>query len=146
MAPLTPSAGKAVLLDFIYTTCTGPCPILTGFHVAVQRRIPQALAGRIHFVSISLDPARDDPAALRAYALARGADLAHWSFVTGPVAEVEALVRQFGVGSVRLPDGSFEHVVVSFLIDGGGRIVKRYFGLEHESEAIARDLEALASS
>jgi len=138
--------GRVVLLDFVYTTCTGPCPILTSFHVSVQQRIAPGLADRIHFVSISLDPLRDDPAALRTYALERGADLSRWSFLTGPVADVEAVTRQFGVGSTRQPDGSIDHMVVSFLIDGGGRIVKRYFGLEHEAEALAQDLESLASS
>ena len=48
--------GKTLLLDFIWTRCPGPCPILTGLHVDVQRKLPEALRDRVRFVSISLDP------------------------------------------------------------------------------------------
>jgi cytochrome oxidase Cu insertion factor (SCO1/SenC/PrrC family) len=32
-----------VLVDFVYTHCPGPCPILTGIHAEVQRRLPPEL-------------------------------------------------------------------------------------------------------
>ena len=66
-------------MDFIYTSCPGPCPIQSGVHVRVQRDLPAQLHDRVHFVSISIDPERDDPAALRAYAETHGADLTGWS-------------------------------------------------------------------
>ncbi len=137
--------GRTLLLDFIFTRCSGPCPILTSTHVAAERLLSPDLLGRTRFVSISIDPERDTPQDLAAYATARGADLEHWSFLTGPVAEVEAVVRAYGVGTTRGPDGELEHVVASFLIDGKGRIVKRYLGLEHEPTEISADLELLAS-
>ncbi len=143
---LTDVADKAVLLDFIYTTCPGPCPILTSTHVATQRELSPELRDRIHFVSISLDPVNDTPQAMAEYGRARGADLERWTFVTGPEDQVAEVIFSYGVGSTRAEDGTIEHLVVSFLIDGRGRIVKRYMGLEHEPEALARDLEDLAAS
>jgi len=137
--------GKALLLDFIYTSCPGPCPILTGRHVSVQKALPAELRDRVQFVSISLDPEHDDPAALAAYAQARGADLANWSFLTGEPARVDAVLRGYGVGRARKPDGEIDHLVVTFLIDGDGRIMRRYVGLDHEAETIGRDLRAAAS-
>jgi protein SCO1 len=137
--------GKAVLLDFIYTHCPGPCPILTGLHADVQRRLDPALRARVQFVSISLDPIRDTPVALRQYAKNRGADLSNWSFLTGPPGEVDAVVKAYGVGSARQADGNIAHLVVTFLIDGEGRIAHRYIGLEESDPAVLRaDLEALA--
>jgi len=138
--------GKLVLLDFIFTNCPGPCPILTGLHVKLQHSLPPALAAKTRFVSISLDPLRDTPTALRAYAQKRGADLATWSFLTGPPAAVDAVIRSYGVGSMRAPDGSIEHVVVTFLIDGNGQIARRYVGLDgHDPAALLRDLEQVAA-
>jgi protein SCO1/2 len=134
--------GSAVLLDFVYTSCPGPCPILTSARVEVQRALPETLRPRVRFVSISLDPERDTPAALREYALARGADLAGWSFLTGEPAAVDAVLQSYGVGRVREADGAIEHVVVTFLIDAQGRIVKRYFGLDHGPDEYLRDLTA----
>ncbi|MEE8580740.1 MAG: SCO family protein [Myxococcota bacterium] len=138
-------AGRALLLDFIYTTCPGPCPLLTASQVAVQRALSGALRERVWFVSISLDPANDTPEALAAYARDRGVDLSNWSFLTGSVEEVEAVLSAYGIGSSPSADGFIEHLVVRILIDGEGRIVKRYFGLEHESGALAEDLRKLAS-
>jgi protein SCO1/2 len=135
--------GKRVVLDFVYTQCPGPCPILTASHVALQRMLSAALRADTWFVSISLDPERDTPEALRAYAEQRGADLSHWSFLSGPADRVDAVIAAYGVGSRRKPDGEIEHLVVTYLIDAEGRIVRHYMGMEHEPEALLRDLSAL---
>jgi protein SCO1/2 len=137
--------GRFLLLDFIYTSCPGPCPILTGVHAEVQRRLPAELRERVHFVSISLDPARDGPPELRAYARARGADLATWSFLTGAPDRIDAALRAFGVGRAPGEDGEIDHLVVTFLVDPEGRIVRRYVGLDHGAEEILADLARLAA-
>jgi len=138
--------GQLVLLDFIFTRCPGPCPILTGLHVKLQRELSPELRARTRLVSISLDPLRDTPAVLREYAQKRGADLANWSFLTGEQGEVDAVLKSYGVGSVRTADGQIEHVVVTFLIDGNGQIVRRYLGLDgHDPKELLRDIARLAA-
>jgi protein SCO1/2 len=137
--------GRAVLLDFIFTRCPGPCPILTAAHVGLQRSLPDAIAERTRFVSITVDPGYDTPTRLREYAEARGADLSTWSFLTGEAARVDEVLRRYHVGSVRQPDGTLDHVVATFLIDPEGRIVRRYLGLDHPSEKILEDLEEVLS-
>ncbi|TFG96575.1 MAG: hypothetical protein E4H11_03195 [Myxococcales bacterium] len=144
-ASLSELHGRFVLVDFVYTSCPGPCPILTGVHVEVQRRMPPELRQRIGFVSISLDPERDTPERLRAYAKARGADLASWSFLTGPPVAVDAALRAFGVGKSPGKDGEIDHLVVTFLIGPEGRIERRWVGLDHPAEEILADLERMAS-
>jgi len=141
---LSDLAGRAVLLDFIYTRCPGPCPILTGLMADVQEALPEALQSEVHFVSISLDPTHDTPERMVRYARARGAELHNWSFLTGDPERVQEVVAAYGVGATRTPDGEIEHLVGMFLIDGEGRIVRRYLGLEQDAEAIARDLAELA--
>jgi protein SCO1/2 len=141
---LSDFAGKVVLVDFIWARCPGPCPILTGLHVKVQRDLPPAVRDRTRFVSISLDPVRDTPAVLREYATKRGADLSHWSFLTGAPADVDAVLKAYGVGSAKAADGQIEHVVATFLIDGDGRIARRYIGLDgHDPAKVQRDIERL---
>ena len=134
--------GKLVLLDFIFTSCPGPCPMLTSSHVTLQRLLPPELRARTRFVSISLDPVRDTPMALRAYALERGADLTGWSFLTGDPEAVALVLKGYGVGSMRRPDGQIDHLVATFLIDAEGRIAQRFIGLEHEPEELLRAIEA----
>ena len=141
---LTDLRGQTLLLDFVYTHCPGPCPILTGTHVAVQRALPAELAGRVRFVSISLDPARDTPEVLRSYASARGADLARWSFLTGEVGVVEDVLRRYGVGATPGKNGEIDHLVITYLIDRDGRIARRFAGLEHRPETLLAALTAVA--
>jgi protein SCO1/2 len=137
--------GHALLVDFIFTNCPGPCPLQTALHAQVLDAVPPEARARVHFVSISLDPERDTPAALRRYAERHGADLAHWSFLTGEPAAVDDVLARYGVGRRPGADGQIEHLLVSFLIDPEGHLVKRYMGLEHPVEEMAGDLAKLAS-
>ena len=140
---LEDTSGAAVLLDFVFTRCPGPCPILTASHAELQHELRPGIRERTRFVSISLDPEYDTPERLREYALARGADLSGWSFLTGDPEVVASVVRDYYVGSTPTPDGSIDHTVITFLIDPQGRIAQRYFGLEHPSHEIAADIEAV---
>lgn len=137
-------AGKTLLVDFVFTRCPGPCPSLTSSHVAVQRALPPEVRARTHFVSISIDPERDTPEDMRAYALARGADLSDWSFLTGPPDETFEVMRAYGIGTRPGGEGEIEHVLATFLIDPHGRIVKRYIGLDHDPQEVVADLAAVA--
>jgi protein SCO1/2 len=134
--------GKVVLLDFVFTRCPGPCPIMTSTHVTLQRKLPFDVASRSRFVSISLDPDYDTPEVMRSYAIERGANLASWSFLTGEKAEIQSVLEAYKVATKR-DDGTIDHVMITFLIDPEGRIAHRYVGLGHPPEAILEDLTKL---
>lgn len=136
---------RVLLVDFVYTRCPGPCPIQTARQVAIQRRIPPALRDRVHFLSFSLDPEHDRPAELERYAKAHGADLASWSFLTGPSESLAALTRAYGVGSLRREDGTIDHTLVTFLVKDG-RLYERYRPQPGEEERLLADVVALASA
>jgi protein SCO1/2 len=135
--------GGPVLLDFVFTRCPGPCPVLTGLHRDVRQGLAPAERARLRSVSVTLDPEHDTPEVLAAYARRRGLDTEGWSFLTGPADAVAAVVRAYGVGAIRNADGDIDHTVATFLIDAEGRIARRYLGLDHAPEAIRDDLRAL---
>jgi len=89
--------GKVVVVDFIFTRCTEICPRLTAEMRTLQKRLVEAgLRDQTKLLSISVDPQRDTPAALRTFAEKFGADLSTWTFVTGPARAVEdSVVRGF---------------------------------------------------
>jgi len=136
--------GKLVVLDFVFTHCPGPCPILTATKRRVQERLDPDLRPRTHFLSVSVDPVRDRPEVLRAYADARGLDLSNWSFLTGSPDAVDEVLRAYGVGAVPGEDGEIEHTVASFLIDPAGRISRRYLGSGHRPDEFLADLRELS--
>ncbi len=137
--------GKVLLVDFIYTHCPGPCPILTGRLAQLQRELSPELRARVHFVSITLDPERDTSEVLAAYARARGADLAGWSFLTGEPERVRDVLKRYGVFAQQsVNPGEIDHVVVTLLVDADGRVVKRLFGVEDSVANLRQALEETA--
>jgi len=138
---LAEQRGSALLLDFIFTRCPGPCPMVTAAHVAVQRDLAPALAARTHFVSITLDPEYDTPDRMKAYADERGADLSSWSFLTGDPARVLDVARAYHV--VPASGLALDHVLATYLIAPDGRIVRRYLGPGQVPADLLRDLKAL---
>lgn len=73
--------GRPVVLNFIFTTCTAVCPVLTQSLAEFRRKLG-ADAATTHLVSISIDPLHDTPARLHAYAEAYNAGRS-WTFLTG---------------------------------------------------------------
>jgi protein SCO1/2 len=132
--------GQAVLLDFIFTTCPGPCPMQTAAHVRLWKRLPPELRARTHFVSVSIDPATDSPALLRKYGEARGVDFASWTFLTGEIATVQSVLDAYGVGKTRAPDGELIHSLVTFLIAPDGKLVRTYAGLATPDAEVTEDI------
>lgn len=82
-----------VMLNFIFTSCSSICPILSATFAQVgtllEDEVPQ-----LRFVSISIDPEQDTPAVLRRYAQRYGAD-GRWQFFTGSRDDIIALQRAF---------------------------------------------------
>jgi protein SCO1 len=86
---------RPVLLNFIYTTCTTTCPVLSQTFAEVQRRLG-AQASSVRMVSVSIDPEEDTPARLSEYAKRFRAG-SQWSFYTGSVQASVAAQRAFDV-------------------------------------------------
>ncbi len=74
-------AGKIWIADFIYTTCPGPCPMISSRMSELQKPLEKTDA---HLVSFSVDPEKDTPEVLRRYADKLQAEPGRWDFLTGP--------------------------------------------------------------
>ena len=93
-------AGKVVLVSFIFTTCNGSCPATTArMHTVAGELKREGLLkdDRVWLLSVTLDPKRDDAAALRRYRRLYDIEGAHWDFLTGPVATVEKAYTAWGM-------------------------------------------------
>ncbi len=78
-------AGRAAVYSFIYTNCTDTCPLLTATMAKVQDKLRAKglLGSKVQMVSVTVDPDRDMPAVLAAYAARFHADPDAWRFLTG---------------------------------------------------------------
>lgn len=87
---------KVVVINFIFTNCQGACPLMTQNLTMVRDMLGVTLGQEIHFVSISIDPIRDTPAAMKEFAETHYADQAGWRFVTGNQDNLEYIVKKLG--------------------------------------------------
>jgi protein SCO1 len=139
--------GKAVVVSFVYTTCSGACPATTLSLSRIQKTLQQArLWGTsVQFVSISLDPDRDTIAVLTRYAQLFHADLANWHFLTGSRSEVQSVIAAWGMWARIGPTGVLDHPSRIFLLDQEGR-QREIYNLEFlKEDAILEDVQWLLS-
>jgi protein SCO1/2 len=121
--------GKVVLVSFVFTTCSGSCPATTSRMSQVAQTLKEKELlkdGGVRLVTITLDPARDTPEALRKYVKAYDADAAHWSFLTGSREEVEKVHTAWGMWTKPAGNGQIDHPSRVFLLDRRGRIREIY--------------------
>jgi protein SCO1 len=74
-------SGKIWIADFIFTTCPGPCPIISTRMSELQKPLAKS---DVHLVSFSVDPEKDTPEVLRVYADKLRKEPFRWDFLTGP--------------------------------------------------------------
>lgn len=78
-------SGRVAVMDFIYTSCTDVCPLLSGTMAAVQQRLQadRLLGSQVVLVSVSVDPLSDTPGVMAAYGKRYAADPVGWKLLTG---------------------------------------------------------------
>lgn len=86
-------SGKPVIVDFIYTTCTTVCPVLSAGFVSLRNRLGEE-ARSVQLVSISIDPENDRPENMKEY-LSRYHAGEGWDFLTGSREDITLVLKAF---------------------------------------------------
>jgi protein SCO1/2 len=135
--------GKVWLADLIYTTCPGPCPMLSGHFSELQQMLGNDPEARL--VSISSDPEIDTPAVLETYAKHYGAS-ERWLFLTGPKAAVQDLVNKglkLGMAEDPAAKERIIHSTKFALVDKQGTVRGFYDGTTPNLIRISADMRRL---
>jgi protein SCO1/2 len=133
--------GKPLVVDFIYTSCPGPCLMETAKLANVALRLGNDLGSKVTIVSISVDPEHDGPKQLLDYSRQQGADEKGWYFLTGGPAEIDQALSGFKLSRQVEPDGSVGHLVDMMLIGPDGRLVREYNGEVVKAQDIVDDVK-----
>ncbi len=135
--------GRPWIINFIFTRCSGPCPVLTRNFVQLQNKLPS----KAGLLTITVDPEHDTPQILKEYAERSGADPSRWTFLTGPKDKVYALIRDNLLNAAISNDNakgvgeSFIHSQRFVLLDGAGHMRGFYDGESDEAlNQIRRDV------
>lgn len=130
--------GKVWVASFIFTRCSGPCPLVSATMEQLQKDF--ADDPDVRLVTFTVDPEYDTPEVLREYARRYHADPDRWLFLTGKEADVDRLLSQgFHVGATKntgpdaTPGTAVTHDTHLVVVDKQGR-VRAYFSGIPDSE------------
>lgn len=112
---------KVTIADFIFTSCSGICPMMSGRMAWLQGQMGDR--NDVQFLSFSVDPETDTPAVLAAYGRRYGAIPGRWTFLTGDRKQIYDLTKNgFRLGLEAEGDDAIIHSQKFVLVDGGGAI------------------------
>ena len=120
--------GQVWVADIIFTTCAGPCPLMTRQMSELQSLLPPG--SPVKLVSLTTHPDFDTPEVLKAYGQRFNADFNRWTFLTGSKQEIGRLARE----GLKLaaqetkpeerasPEDLFIHSTLFVIVDKQGRL------------------------
>ena len=131
---------KITILDFIFTNCPGPCPMMTHNMAGLYNDFSGV--SEVQFISVTVDPDNDSQETLKEYARLNGVNDQRWNFLFSSIDSIKKLKRDgFMLFADDLPRG---HAIKFVLIDAKGNIRQYYDGTDKASIKILRkDVTAL---
>jgi protein SCO1/2 len=126
-------AGKIWIANFVYTTCPGPCPMISSRMSELQKPLEKT---DVHLVSFSVDPEKDTPEVLSRYAERLQAEPGRWDFLTGPKSVIYKLSHdgfKLAVSDGSDAQGIPVHSTRMVLVDRHGQIRGYYDATDAEA-------------
>jgi protein SCO1/2 len=123
-------ADHTVIINSMFTSCHGSCPVMSGTFAAIQSRFGDRLDKDFRIISISVDP-EETPAKLKAFAqqfVARRG----WVFLTGERQEVERALRKLG----QFVEDKNDHSNIVLIGNDRTGLWKKAFGLARPQDLI----------
>jgi protein SCO1 len=136
-------AGKIVLISFFYTHCPLPdyCFRLSNNLGNVQRRFKARMGRDLILLSVTFDPAVDQPEVLGNYARIWNAD-PNWHFLNGPLPEVRRVCDMFGV-NFWPNEAELMHSLHTVMVDRQGRLIVNLEGNQFTPQQLGDLVQAI---
>ena len=133
-------SGKIWVADFIFTTCTMACPVMTGNMNLIHKAFKNN--DNVRIVSISVYPEYDTPEILKEYASRYNANTNRWHFLTGPEENVKLVIKNgFKMGDY---EDIIFHSEKFALVDQNGNIRGYYNGIKTDDiKTLKKDIRVL---
>ena len=126
--------GKITVLDYFFTNCPGPSPIMTYNMKSLYDDFSNS--EKVQFVSITVDPKNDNIEVLKNYAKINGITDERWQLLTSDLSNIKSLKREgFMLFADELPQG---HAIKFILIDDNQNIRKYFDGTDEASLTILK--------
>lgn len=135
--------GQPVLVTMFYASCQATCPLIIDTLRAVEKQLPADQQKKVRVLLVSIDPARDTPAALAATARERRIDTTRWTLAHADERTVRLVAAALGVQYRQLPGGEFSHATQISVLDAQGKIVAQSDQLGRADEKLVKAIGAV---
>ena len=85
---------RVVVINVIFTNCRDACPLVTQKLIQTKKALVPVVKDDVWFVSISTDPERDTPEALKKFAREQRVDEHNWVFLTGSKQNIDIILKK----------------------------------------------------
>ena len=143
---LASTGGRVRVVAMTYTRCAHTCPLIVAEMKRLEAALTPAERARVGFVLVSLDPARDGPAEMKAFATATRLDPAAWTLLTGDDDAVRELAVLLRIRYRAEADTQISHSNTYLVLDADGRVVHRQDGLGSGTDAALARIRAAAAA
>ena len=133
-------AGKIIVVNSFFATCSGSCPVMAGTFKKVQAALGDRVGRDVHLISITVDPENDTPEQLRRFAKEAQAKPG-WRFVTGDKANVDQALQKLGL----LTSEKENHTAVVIIGNEPKGVWKKAFGLAPSDDVLKLVQEVVAA-
>ncbi len=134
--------GRPFVASMIYTRCTSVCPRVTADLKNLEKALDDRDRERVRFVLFSLDPERDGPRALRAFAAEHALDSTRWTLFSTSPDDMRTLAAVLGVRHRPDAGGEIAHSAVIAVVDANGVVRHRQVGIESDASPLVAAVRA----
>jgi protein SCO1/2 len=138
--------GRTQVVAMVYTSCTHTCPAIVAEMKRLEAALDSAERTRTGFVLVSLDPERDDPAQLKAFATSMRLPSDAWTLLAGDDDAVRELAALLGIRYRAEADAQISHSNTYLVLDAEGRMVHRQDGVGSGTQAALARIRAAAAN
>lgn len=138
--------GRVWVVTFFYGQCRDVCPTLLYNLGSVAEALPAPLRQKVAFGGVSFDPARDTVPRLAEYQHNFELTADNTYLMTGDRPSLERVFKAFSFSHKADRDGAFQHVNMLAVMDGRGRIVRHFYGLQPDIEQVTSLVSRLVAS
>jgi protein SCO1/2 len=142
---LSQFAGKVVAITFIYTSCPLPtfCFRLSNNFGVVDKKFHERIGQDLVLLSVTFDPAHDQPDVLKEYSRTwKKDDAKGWYFLTGQLSDIQAICGEFGMNFWQ-DEGLMTHSLHTVILDRRGRVAANLEGNEFTAQQLGDLLQSV---
>ncbi|MBS0616679.1 MAG: SCO family protein [Spirochaetes bacterium] len=132
--------GKYVVVAMFYATCTAICPRIAAEMLRLEKTLSSSQRAKTHFVMISFDHERDNPAQLQKF-IKKMKLTESFTLLTGKPDSIREVAAALGINYKKLDDGEYAHSSLFTLLSPTGEIAAQHAGLSLKADTFIDKIE-----